>query len=101
LADNWYPHQESIRVPCIIKDPRLLINKAGIVNDNFTLNLDLAPTILSAAGIKPPLHTIGRDMADLYLKEDDANWRTEYFYEHPNHGGAIHIPASEALVRKG
>jgi len=99
LADKWYPHQESIRVPLIIKDPRMPVDKAGMVNEDFTLNVDLAPTILSAAGVQPPREMMGRDMSDLYLKED-ANWRTEFFYEHPMHKDRNFIPASEALVRK-
>jgi len=84
LADKWYPHQESIRVPLIIKDPRMPTGKAGMVNEDFTLNVDLAPTILSAAGVQPPPEMMGRDISDLYLK-DDVNWRTEFFYEHPMH----------------
>jgi len=99
LADKWYPHQESIRVPLIIKDPRMPVDKAGMVNEDLTLNLDLAPTILSAAGIQPPPEMMGRDMANLYLQED-TNWRTEFFYEHPTHTHKTYIPASEALVRK-
>jgi len=99
LADKWYPHQESIRIPLIIKDPRMPVDKAGMVNEDLTLNLDLAPTILSAAGIQPPPEMMGRDMANLYLQED-ANWRTEFFYEHPMHTHKTYIPASEALVRK-
>lgn len=99
IADKWYPHRESINVPLIIKDPRMSAEKAGMVNEDFTLNLDLAPTILSAAGIKIPPQMMGRDMADIYLKKD-TRWRTEFFYEHPMHMDEDFIPASEALVRK-
>ena len=67
LADKWYPHQESIRVPLIIRDPRMPSNKKGTTNDDFTLSVDLAPTILAAAGIEAPKRMQGRDIADLYL----------------------------------
>ena len=66
LADKWYPHQESIRVPLIIKDPRMSPEYKGTTNDEFTLNIDLATTILAAAGLEPLPSMMGRDMSDLY-----------------------------------
>lgn len=67
LADKWYPHQESIRVPLIVHDPRMPTNRSGQTNDQFTLNADLAPTILAAANIAAPSRMQGRDFAPLYI----------------------------------
>ncbi|KAL9182901.1 hypothetical protein ACHAXT_004180 [Thalassiosira profunda] len=100
LADKWYPHQESIRVPLIIRDPRMKSEQRGTTNDEFTLNIDLAPTILSFAGIPAPEKMMGRDMTPLYLSPGDTEWRKEFFYEHPIISHKRYIPASEALVRK-
>ena len=100
LADKWYPHQESIRVPLIIHDPRMPEDKAGQTNEALTLNVDLAPTILSAAGIDAPGKMQGCDLSPLYLSEGNPEWRTEFFYEHPMFKSTDFIPASEALVRK-
>jgi len=100
LADKWYPHQESIRVPLIIKDPRMQNTLHGQTNSQFTLNVDLAPTILQAAGIDAPATMQGRDIGPLYL-DGATDWRTEFFYEHPMLQNRDFIPASEALVRKG
>ena len=101
LADKWYPHQESIRVPLIVRDPRLKAEKRGITNDDYALNADLAPTILAAAGIKAPKTMQGQDLAPLYLAEKKPAWRQEFFYEFSAFGGNIHrIPSSQALVRK-
>ncbi len=100
LADKWYPHQESIRVPLIIRDPRMADGKHGEVNEAMTLNVDLAPTILSAAGIEVPERMQGEDIAGLYLSDASKRWRTEFFYEHPTLQNKNFIPASEALVRK-
>lgn len=100
LADKWYPHQESIRVPLIIRDPRMAENKRGTTDENFTLNVDLAPTILTAAGIAVPEIMQGRDIAPLYLEAEKPEWRSEFFYEHPMLKNADFIPESEALVRK-
>ena len=103
LADKWYPHQESIRVPLVIVDPRMSKAMAGRTNDDFTLSVDLAPTILNAAGIDAPKTMQGRDIADLYLAHPERTmtpWRKEFFYEHPTFASEERIPASEALVRK-
>ena len=100
LADKWYPHQESIRVPLIIRDPRMPSNVEGLTNDSFTLNVDLAPTILGAAGIEPPETMQGKDISPLYLAQAKPAWRHEFFYEHPMLKSTDFIPASEALVRK-
>ncbi len=100
LADKWYPHRESIRVPLIIRDPRLPEARRGATNDDFTLSVDLAPTILGAAKLPAPERMQGRDMAPLYLSETKPEWRGEFFYEHPTLRNANFIPASEALVRK-
>jgi arylsulfatase len=101
LAGKWYPHQESIRVPLIVRDPRMPKDKTGKLNDDFTLSVDLAPTILGAAGIETPDVMQGRDFSVLYTGEGDTSpWRTEFFYEHPVHLKKEIIPASEALVRK-
>jgi arylsulfatase len=100
LADKWYPHEESIRVPLIVRDPRLTQAKRGQTNDDFTLNVDLAPTILAAAGVKAPATMQGRDFAPLYLATNRPAWRTEFFYEHAIIRSTNFIPASEALVRR-
>ncbi|MFM9026315.1 MAG: sulfatase [Planctomycetaceae bacterium] len=105
LADKWYPFEESIRVPLIVVDPRMPRNERGAVDDALVLNVDIAPTILAAAGVAPPPRMQGRDLAPLYLPRDPAGgaeppWRTEFFYEHPTITNVDRIPSSEALVRK-
>lgn len=99
LGDKWYPHEESIRVPLIIRDPRMSAAKRGTVNEAMTLSVDLAPTILTALPVDAPESMQGRPITDLYLSDEDANWRDEFFYEHPVISNVDRIPASEALVR--
>jgi len=100
LADKWYPYAESIRVPLIVRDPRLPAAKRGITDDAFTLNVDLAPAILAAAGLPVPARMQGRDFSPLYLAAKPPVWRTEFFYEHATIRNVDFIPSSEALVRK-
>ncbi len=99
LADKWYPHEESIRVPLIIRDPRAQ-GVGGKVESAMTLNVDLAPTVLAAAGVGAPGGMQGRDLSVLY-RGGAADWRTEFFYEHAVIRSSDFIPASEALVRVG
>ena len=100
LADKWYPYEESIRTPLIVRDPRMLAAQRGQTNDDFTLNVDLAPTFLAAAGIAAPARMQGRDLSSLYLASTAPAWRTEFFYEHATIKNIHFIPSSEALVRK-
>ncbi len=100
LADKWYPYQESIRVPLIVRDPRLPAEKRGSTNDDFVLNVDIAPTILACTSQKTPGTMQGQNFAPLYLAKQPPSWRTEFFYEHPVIRNKDFIPASEAVVRK-
>lgn len=86
LADKFYANQESIKVPLIIKDPRMSKDMIGTRNDDFTLSIDLAPTMLAAAGIDIPDRMQGTDMSVLYTKghsRKKVEWRKSFFYEYP------------------
>jgi arylsulfatase A-like enzyme len=98
LADKWYPYEESIRVPLIVRDPRMPVEKRGTTNDEFVLNVDLAPTILAAAQVASPAGMQGRDFAPLYLDSAKPEWRQDFYYEHATITNKERIPASEALV---
>jgi arylsulfatase A-like enzyme len=95
----------TVRVPLIIYDPRMPTSKRGLIDDNYTLNIDLAPTILGAAGLPPHESMQGRDISDLYLQQviDGENtlerepWRQEFFYEF-RFGDPSQIPGSDALI---
>lgn len=82
LAGKWFPHEESIRVPLVVYDPRAGKKLRGRILDQVALNVDIAPTILELAGIIPPEQMQGRSLVPL-LKGEKPKWRTEFFYEHP------------------
>ena len=79
-AGKWYMHEESIRTPMIVRDPRLRA-RAGTRRSEMSLNIDVCPTILSAAGLEVPDSMNGRDLMPLVRGESIA-WRREWFYEH-------------------
>lgn len=109
LAGKWYPYQESIRNPLIVYDPRMPADRMGTVDDSFTLNVDLATTILGAAGLDPDERMQGRDISDLYLPNkgeggertalEENPWRDEFFYEFFFEEERS-FPSSHALIRK-
>jgi arylsulfatase A-like enzyme len=80
LAGKWYMHEESIRTPLVIRDPRRP-EMAGTRLAETALNIDLCPTMLSLAGLEPAVSMNGRDLAPL-LRGEAAPWRSEWFYEH-------------------
>jgi arylsulfatase A-like enzyme len=96
MADKWIPHEESIRVPLVIFDPRSRPALAGARREELTLNIDIAPTILGLAGAPVPESMQGRDLGPLLAGRQVA-WRQEFFYEHTftNPGGWI--PRTEGL----
>ena len=100
LADKWYPYEESIRVPLIIRDPRSSGGVPGTVREELTLNVDLAPTLLSCAGLTPPSGMQGTDLSQLYLSSLPTAWRTDFYYEHATIRNVDFIPSSAALVSK-
>lgn len=79
-AGKWYMHEDSIRTPMIVRDPRLRA-RAGTRRSEMSLNIDVCPTILSAAGLDVPESMNGRDLMPLVRGESLA-WRNEWFYEH-------------------
>jgi len=98
LADKWYPYEESIRVPLIVHDPRLPLAKKNSSNNEFVLNIDVAPSIISAVGASVPKRVQGHDFSALYLDKKAPSWRQDFYYEHPIVNNKTFIPSSEALV---
>jgi arylsulfatase A-like enzyme len=100
LADKWYPYEESIRVPLVLRDPRLAPERRGMTRGQFALNLDVAPTLVAAAGLVVPGVMQGRDLSPLYLSAGAPDWRDEFFYEHPTVTSKNRIPSSQGVIRR-
>ena len=93
LAGKWFAHEESIRIPLVIHDPRDQGPRKQPL-DELALNIDMAPTILSYAGIPAPEEMQGRTLSPL-LSGSSEGWRRDFFYEH--HFIPNRIPESEAV----
>jgi arylsulfatase A-like enzyme len=81
FSGKWVHYEESLRVPLIIYDPRLPAERRGKTADEMVLNLDIAPTLLSFAGLEIPKEYQGRNLIPLVRGEKQA-WRTDFFCEH-------------------
>ncbi|QDU88935.1 Arylsulfatase [Pirellulimonas nuda] len=81
LTGKWLMYENSIRVPLIILDPRNPSKNATQPRDQMALSIDLAPTMLSLAGIAPPASMQGRDLTPV-LREPEAPLREDFYYRH-------------------
>ena len=98
LADKWYAYEESLRVPMVVRDPRLPADRRGCKCDDWVLNVDIAPTFCALAGLNPPAAMQGRDISALLNGRTPADWRKDFLYQFK--WGKESIPASEGVCGK-
>jgi arylsulfatase len=98
LADKWYAYEESLRVPLVVRDPRLPAASRGRRNDEWVLNVDLAPTFCAWAGVAAPSAMQGRDFRRLVQGEAVPDWRRDFLYQFK--WSSEIIPASEGVCSK-
>lgn len=80
LYDKRFMYNESFRTPMVIRYPGQIPAKRSI--KEFTLNLDIAPTLLDFAGIKIPGDMQGASMRTLLQKGKAPGWRKEIYYHY-------------------
>ena len=80
LVDKRYAYEESMRIPFIVRYPGV-VPDPGRRADQMVLNVDLAPTILEAAGVEIPGKMEGRSLLDI-LKSKGAQGREAVLYEY-------------------
>jgi arylsulfatase A-like enzyme len=79
LGDKRSAYDESLRIPFLVRYPRLGVK--GRLVDEMVLNIDLAPTLLDFAGVAAPKEMQGRSWRSL-LTGPAADWRRSFFYEY-------------------
>lgn len=88
--DKRFMYEESFRTPLIIKYPSQI--EAGSKNEDLVQNIDIAPTILQAAGLQIPEEIQGESLFPLF-KGENENWRDELYYHY------YEYPAEHAVKR--
>jgi arylsulfatase A-like enzyme len=98
FGGKWLMHEESIRTPMILFDPRAPASQRGTVCDQMTLNIDVPATVMDLAGITAPTGMQGKSLLPL-ARGQQPPWRAEWFYEHHYRGGDPPIIAASEGVR--
>lgn len=79
LIDKRHFYEESAKVPLLIHCPELF--EGGQTEEHLVQNIDIAPTILEAFGIKKPDHMQGASLFPLLI-EEGTEWRDRVYYEY-------------------
>ena len=87
-----------MRVPMVMQCPELF--PGGRTVEDVVANLDVAPTILSAAGLEPPVAMMGKSLLPL-ARGERIPWRTELLYEYYWERNYPQTPTVFALVNSG
>jgi arylsulfatase A-like enzyme len=95
LAGKWFGHEESIRVPLIIYDPRENGSRDVEKREDIALNIDVAPTILGLVGIDKPQTMQG---VNLLSSNKKVNVKRDYFFYEHTFLGSPKLPKVEGVV---
>ena len=79
LIDKRTAYEESMRVPMLMSCPELFPGGRSV--EQIVANLDVAPTVLAAAGLQPPAYMLGASVLPL-AQGRDVPWRRELVYEY-------------------
>ncbi|MGA3267339.1 MAG: sulfatase [Verrucomicrobiota bacterium] len=89
MYDKRFMHEPSIRVPLMVRYPKMV--KARSVCEQMALNLDLAPTLLELAGIPVPATMQGRSLVSCLKGEKTEDWRKDWLYEYFEYPELEHV----------
>ncbi|WP_207478506.1 phosphoric/sulfuric ester hydrolase PehA [Arenibaculum pallidiluteum] len=73
-------HDESFRIPFVVKDPDSP-GRRGVIEDAFTESVDVMPTVIDWLGGEVPRACDGRSVLPLLRGGAPRDWRTELHYE--------------------
>ncbi len=79
MIDKRTMHEESIRVPLLVRYPPLV--RAGTVVEEQVLNIDVCPSVLEICSAPPIEKVHGRSWKQLVAGEA-TDWRKSWFYEY-------------------
>ena len=81
--DKRFIYEESFRTPMVMRYPGVI--KAGTVSNDSVMNLDIAPTMLDAAGVAIPKDEQGKSMLPLFT-DKKAKGRDAIYYHYYENG---------------
>ncbi len=78
MVDKRAMHEPSIRIPLLVRYPRL---GKGVV-EQMVLTVDIAPSLLDLCGARPLPNIHGQSWKRLVQRGHDPTWRTAFLYEY-------------------
>lgn len=93
--DKRFMHEASSRVPMIVRGPGIAANSTC---KKIALNVDITPTILDLAGVKPKTKMHGRSFAPLLKGETPADWRKDWLYEYYEYPGPHSVKPNRGVA---
>jgi len=97
--DKRFMYEESFRTPMVMRFPKMI--QPGRVDSSLVMNLDLAPTMLDLAGVKPAVKLQGQTLLPL-LKESNYIGRKNlyyHYYENGEHSVSPHFGISNGRYK--
>lgn len=94
LIDKRTAYEESMRVPLLMQCPELF--KGGTQVKQVVANIDIAPTILEAAGLRAPDYMDGKSFLPL-AEGKQTQWRDSLLYEYYWERNFPQTPTMQAL----
>ncbi|MDX2178983.1 MAG: sulfatase [Bryobacteraceae bacterium] len=94
LTNKRAAYEESIRIPFLMRYPKAI--RPGTVAESMVLNIDLAPTILSLAGLPVPGDMQGKSLLPVF-RNPRLRLRDRFFYEYFEEPGYIETPTMEGM----
>ena len=96
LIDKRCAYEESVRIPMLLRYPEAIAR--GTKVDRIVANIDVAPTLLEAAGVGEQAGMDGRSFWKLAQGEADADWRKHLLYEYYWERNYPQTPTMHALI---
>lgn len=92
--DKRFMYEESFRTPMLMRYPGKV--RAGSINKDLVMNLDIAPTVLEAAGIADPGDLQGQSFLPLITSKKQPSVKSRkavyyHYYENGEHAVSPHF----------
>ena len=87
--DKRFMYKESFRTPLIMRWPAVI--KPGQVNTDAVMNMDIAETLLDAAGVQVPADMQGASLLPILEGKKPADWRKFVYYHYYESGGEHNV----------
>ncbi len=81
MVDKRTMHEPSIRIPLIVRYPKLAPTHCPRVVEPLVLTVDMAPSLLELCGVEAPKNIHGRSWRKL-VTQGDPSWRRSFLYHY-------------------